>query len=304
MRLKYLINFALILLFTAGCSARFNNEQPKKVEVDIKDSDTEVTAASNNIASKSIHVAISTMISPKRTFFLYENLLKYIQDKLGTPIKLTQRKTYKEVNDLLEQGKLDFAYVCSGAYVVARRKFPLKILAAPKINGRTYYQAYIIVNKDSKITNFDQLKGHSFAFSDPLSNTGYKYAILLLKSKHANPKDFFSKTIFTYAHDYSIQAVARKLVDGASVDGLVYDYLLKNDPQKVKDVVIIKKSPKYGIPPFVYPATADKKLIKKIQKILLEMDKDPLGKKVLSDLNIESFEMVDPSIYNSLDSFN
>ena len=67
------------------------------------------------------------MISPKKTFYLYEKLLKYNEKNLGVPIKLKQRKSYQEVYNLLEEGKLDFAYVCSGAYVVAKRKFPLKI---------------------------------------------------------------------------------------------------------------------------------------------------------------------------------
>jgi len=303
MKFKLLNVLILFVILLTTCKFDYNKKS-REVQVNIKSSKAETLAANKNSSAKVIRVAISTMISPKRTFFLYENLLTYIQNKIGIPIKLTQRKTYQEVNDLLEQGKLDFAYVCSGAYVVARRKFPLYILAAPKINNKTYYQAYIIVSRDTKIDSFSQLKGRSFAFSDPLSNTGYKYAILLLKKLNSTPQEFFSKTIFTYAHDYTIQAVARRLVDGGTVDGLVYDFLLKNDPDKVKNVKIIKKSPKFGIPPFVFPETANKKLIKKIQTVLLEMNNDPEGKKILKDLNIDSFEIVGPYLYDSLDSFN
>jgi len=303
-RILIFVSTILFLILFNSCSEtnHYNNQKPIKIEVGNKQSVNSEGHNTKNV--KTINVAISTMISPKRTFYLYENLLKYIEKKLGVPIKLKQRKSYQEVNNLLEEGKLDFAYVCSGAYVVAKRKFPLKILAAPLMNNKTYYQAYIIVRKNSPYKTFSDLKGKSFAFSDPLSNTGYKYVVKLLKERNTNEENFFSNTIFTYAHDYSIQAVARGLVDGATVDGLVYDYLRINDSDKVKNVKIIQKSPNFGIPPFVYTPNSDPVLIKKIQNILLNMDQNKEGKGILKKLEIEKFVIVKPDIYNSLESFN
>jgi len=305
--MKKLVVFVLFLIFVfllADCNEtnHYNNQKPIKIEIGNKQHVNLDENKTKNV--KTINVAISTMISPQKTFYLYENLLRYIEKRLGIQIILKQRKSYQEVNDLLEEGKLDFAYVCSGAYVVAKRKFPIKILAAPQMNHKTYYQAYIIVNKKSRYKTFDDLKGKSFAFSDPLSNTGYKYVLKLLKERYTNVDEFFSKTIFTYAHDYSIQAVARGLVDGATVDGLVFDYLRTNDPGKVKNVKIIQKSQNFGIPPFVYAPNSDPVLIKKIQNILLNMDKNKEGEEILKKLQIEKFVMVKPDIYKSLESFN
>jgi phosphonate transport system substrate-binding protein len=297
------IFFFASVIFILGCEQSKYYSAGETVKIEVKE-DVEPLAVITPDSVKTVNVAISTMISPKRTFFLYENLLKYIEKKLGVKIQLKQRKTYKEVNDMMQDGRLDFAYVCSGAYVVGKREFPLGILAAPKINNRTYYQAYIIVNKNSAINNFSELKGKSFAFSDPLSNTGYKYALKLLTEMGYSPENYFSKTIFTYAHDYSIQMVARNLVSGATVDGLVYDYLLDKEPERLKNVKVIHKSPFYGIPPFVYAPNADKQLIANVQKVLINMDKDPEGREILHDLHIEAFEIVKPEIYNSLESFN
>ncbi|GBD87265.1 phosphate-import protein PhnD precursor [bacterium BMS3Abin03] len=298
-----LVVFAVIILLI-GCKDpnHYGNKEPVKLNLATSEKNSQDKA--QNIYNRTVYVAISTMISPKETFSLYENLLKYIEKKLGIPIKLKQRKTYQEVNNLLKDGDLDFAYICSGAFVVARKEFPLKILAAPEIRGKPYYQAYIIVNKNSNISSFDELKGKTFAFTDPLSNTGYKFAIKLLNQIHSKPDQYFSKTIFTYAHDYSIQAVERGLVDGAAIDGLVYEYLKVNHPQRITNIKIIKKSEWFGIPPFVYTRNSNQEIIKKIQNILLNMHLDNKGKSILKDLQIDKFVLVDPSIYKSIESFN
>lgn len=244
-----------------------------------------------------LYVAISTMISPVETFNLYKDLINYISEKLKIPIEFKQRKTYREVNELLAENKLDFAFICTGAYLEAKKNIPIELLVIPVVEGKTSYQAYIIVNQDSKIKSFDELKDKSFAFTDPLSNTGYSYIINLLRDQHTTPEKYFSKTIFTYAHDYSIQAVKRKLVDGATVDGLVYEYLRHFQPEKIEGLKIIQRSKDFGIPPFVVQKNLNKNLKEKLRKVMLEMYQDAEGKKLLSKIMIDKFVLANESIY-------
>lgn len=236
-----------------------------------------------------IYVAISTMISPVETFNLYKDLIDYISSKLGVPIEFKQRKTYSEVNNLLKENKLDFAFICTGAYVQEKDELPVELLVVPVIESRPFYNAYVIVNKKSNIKTFDDLAGKSFAFTDPLSNTGYLFVVNLLKEKRTNPEKFFSKTIFTYAHDYSIQAVARNLVDGATVDGLVYNFLEHASPEKVISTKIIMKSKDFGIPPFVVRKGMNPELKNKLKSIMLNLHNDPKGKELLSKIMIDKF---------------
>lgn len=292
------IMVAIPLLFFNTCGNR--NELPE-IEID-KGTETQTKTYLND--GNVLSVAIATMLSPKETFSLYEELLRYIEEKAGYKIKLKQRRTYREVNEMLREGKLDFALVCSGAYIAGRKEFNLKLLVAPVVDGKTYYRAYIIVNKSSPIKNISDLKDKSFAFTDPLSNTGYNYVIKLLKDKNTSPEEFFNHTIFTYAHDNSIQAVSRNLVDGASVDGLVYDYLKKKSPDRVEKIKIIHKSEWFGIPPFVYVPGRNNTLISQIQKILVEMHEDEKGKEILKDLSIDKFVIVNRTIYEGIEIFD
>ena len=111
---------------------------------------------------------------------------------------------------------------------------------------------------------------------------------------------FFSKTIFTYSHDNSILAVAKKIVDGAAVDSLVWDYLDAKKPVNTSLIRIIKKSEPYGIPPVVVPKDLDPALKKELQDILLTMHEDQTGKKILQEIMIDRFVKVEDSLYDSI----
>lgn len=290
--LQYLLTLLMGLALFFSCNSNQNVK-----EINLQDDKTSVDSTQSSSQQK-IYVAISTMISPVETFNLYKDLIDYISSKLGVPIEFKQRKTYSEVNNLLKENKLDFAFICTGAYLEARNKMPIEILVVPVVEGKPYYQAYVIVNDESNINSIDELQGKSFAFTDPLSNTGYDYIINILKDRRTNPEKFFSKTIFTYAHDYSIQAVKRKIVDGATVDGLVYEYLKHFQPEKVEGIKIINKSRDFGIPPFVVQKNLDPKLKLELKNIMITMHQDSEGKKLLNKIMIDKFIEADDSLYN------
>jgi phosphonate transport system substrate-binding protein len=281
------------MLILTSCKKQ-NSIQEVHIDVDSGNVFNEVKTDSGQV----IYVAVSTMISPLTTFNLYKDLIDYISKQSGYKVEFKQRKTYFEVNELLTEKKLDFAFICTGAYLEAQiNKRPIELLAVPVVNGKSYYQAYVIVNTDSEFRKIDDLKGASFAFTDPLSNTGYLYVVNYLKGIKTTPEKFFNRIIFTYAHDYSIQAVKRKLVDGASVDGLVYEYLEKFEPKKIEGLRIINKSKEFGIPPFVVRKDLDQQIKSKLRKVLLNMHQDPEGKMLLKKIMIDKFIEVDESIY-------
>jgi phosphonate transport system substrate-binding protein len=86
---------------------------------------------------------------------------------------LIQRGTYAEINELIRTGGADVAFVCGGAHVDGQHEFGMKLLVAPQMRGETMYFSYIIVPRDSNAQSLTNLRGKRFAFSDPLSNSGY-----------------------------------------------------------------------------------------------------------------------------------
>jgi phosphonate transport system substrate-binding protein len=255
---------------------------------------------SDSIKGRKLRVAVSAILSPRETYNSYTDIFRYLSSKIGREIEFHQRKTYKEVNHMLEEGQLDFAFICSGAYIELSIDRGVELLCVPIIKGKSFYQAYIIVPANSSAKKLEDLQNSSFAFTDPLSNTGYLYVLHRLDQIERNADNFFSSTLFTNGHDISIQMVAKGLLDGATIDGLVYDFLSSKDPQRVSSIRIIEKSQYFGIPPIVISSHLDPELKSRIQDVFLNIHKDPQGKKLLKTLLIDRFVIGNDSNYNEI----
>jgi phosphonate transport system substrate-binding protein len=249
---------------------------------------------------KPVRIGVVSMITPVGTVEYYQDIIDYITEKLGSPVDLIYRKTYDEMDRLLEKGDVDAAFICSAPYVEDKRKFGAELLVVPQVNGKVFYKSYIIVHKNSNIKDFDGLEGKTFAFTDPKSNSGRLYPIYQLARNGQNPEDFFKKYVYSYSHDKSIELVAKKVVDGAAVENLIYQYLQQKKSPYTRQTRIIEKSPDFGIPPMVTTPKVSTFLKEKMKEILVNMHKDQKGRKILSSMVIEKFVEADDSNYDSV----
>ena len=186
-------------------------------------------------------------------------------------------------------GQIDLAFICSGPYASGRDELGFEALAMPRVRGSHLYQSYLIVNNDGPIQKLADLKGKIFAFSDPHSNTGKLVPDYWLWQEGEKPETFFGKTIYTYSHDNSIMAVAMSLVDGAAVNGQVWEYYNQRNPVFTSKTRIIKKSMPFGNPPVVASSRLPNQTKDRLRGLLLSMHREPEGKKILDELMIDSF---------------
>jgi phosphonate transport system substrate-binding protein len=258
-------------------------------------------AVPGSASAEPLQIGVAAMISPKDTFKYYKSMIEYVGKKVGRDVELVQRPTYDEMDGLLKNEAVQVAFICSGPYIHDKADFGAELLVAPVANGKPFYHAYIIAPKDSPADSLEALKGKSFAFTDPKSNTGYIVpSYMVYKQFGKKPEGFFSDVTFTKSHDKSIEAVAKKQVEGASIDSLIYDFAAKVDPTYTKLTKIISKSPAYGIPPIVVTKGIPGQLKEKIRKAFLGMDSDPAGRAILTKLNIDKFIVPDDKNYDTV----
>jgi len=252
-------------------------------------------------AEVGLRLGIGSIITPTEGFIFYHQLVHYLEDKLDMPVTIIDRGNYREFNDLLAEGKLDVAFVCGGPYIEGREEFNLELLVVPEtLDGETVYYSDLIVPADSPAQNLADLHGKRFAFTDPASNSGKLVPTYLLAKMGELPAEFFGEIVFTYAHDKSIHAVMNKEVDGASVDSLIYDYLVDRDPEVKQKTRVIAQSEPYGIPPVVVRPGIPEPLRLLLQTTLLQMDQDPQGHAILEGMKIRRFVTSSDAAYDTI----
>lgn len=301
-RYMLLLLILALLLIISGCQTA----NPPQF-VSLKPTDNSHTNRLPANSSNTLKVGISSVLSPSETIHYYQPFEEYLQSKIGRPVQIVQRQTYQEMNDLISDGEVDLAIICSGAYVAGKDN-DMELLAVPEVNGKTTYQSYIIVNANSKFKRFEDLKGQVFALTDPLSFSGSIAPTYMVSRLNTKPSEYFGRIIYTYSHDNSIKAVLDNVVSVAAVDSFVFQHTVAKDPTLANKLRIIARSPEVGGPPVVVNSNIDSHLKTVLLEAMLHMEKDQLGKKALNSLGVDRFVLPNAADYESiktmLDSIN
>jgi len=244
-----------------------------------------------------LRVAVAAMISPKETAIYYRELIDYLAAKIDHDVELIQRKTYGEINELLAKRRIDLAFICTGPYVSGADRYGIEAVATPIVRGKPFYHSYLIVNKDSALQSLADLKGKDFAFTDPDSNTGALVPRYWLRQLGADPETFFRSFTYTYSHDNAIMAVAKNLVDGAAVDGHMWEYYQQRNAFYSSKTRVIKKSEPFGSPPLVVSKALNPSMKRILTDKILSMHQEPEGQRILGGLMVDHFAPPEPGWY-------
>lgn len=241
------------------------------------------------VGPQPIRIAVAAVLSPSGNIRSYAGLAAYIGEKTGRPVELVQRRTYAEVNDLIAAGEVDLAFVCTSAYISGHDEGDMDLLVVPEIDGATVYRSSVIVRSTSDARSIEDLRGASFAFTDPMSLTGRIYPTYTVQQLGWSPESFFRSTAFTYSHDRAIEAVLSGVVDAAAVDDLVLSQIIEREPDVATRMRIIDQSPAFGIPPVVVPSSTLAAVRLLYEELLLNLHREPGGPAILDAIGVDRF---------------
>ncbi|WP_029133569.1 PhnD/SsuA/transferrin family substrate-binding protein [Sedimenticola selenatireducens] len=242
-----------------------------------------------------------TATFPNDQYRALEEWRRYLERRLERPVEFVRRDSYAEAMDLLRLQKIDFAWVCEYPFVFFKGQ--MKLLAIPLYRGRPYYQSYLIVPAGDRSTrSITQLEGTVFAYADPYSNTGYLSPRFDLQQAGYDPQQFFRKTIFTWSHRKTVEAVASGLAQGGAVSSHVWETLSTVKPELTAATRVVTTSAEFGFPPFVARTGIGAAVFDDLQRVLLTMSEDEDGRRLLRHLNLDGFMRGDPALYDRVDS--
>jgi phosphonate transport system substrate-binding protein len=149
----------------------------------------------------------------------YDEFQKLLEAHLKMPVKLFPAADYAGVMQGIAAGQLEAAEFgasgFAGAWLDCKCIEP--VVVPQEKDGSTYYYSVMVVRADSGISTLADMKGHSLAWADPNSTSGYLIPSATLKTKGIDLKDggYFTKTGFSGGHEQGVVAVLNKQYDAA-----------------------------------------------------------------------------------------
>jgi phosphonate transport system substrate-binding protein len=149
----------------------------------------------------------------------YDGLQHLLQQTLGVPVKLFPAADYAGVMQAMGAGQVDLAEFSPSAFAGTWLdcKCVEPVVVPLEKDGTVFYIAVMVTRKDSGITSVGQMKGHSLAWADPNSASGYLIPSASLKAEGIDLADgaYFSRTGFAGGHEQGIVAVLNRQYDAA-----------------------------------------------------------------------------------------
>jgi phosphonate transport system substrate-binding protein len=243
---------------------------------------------------------VVTFLAPK-LFWFYEFITRYLEKKLRYPMGLSVGTDYCQL-----AGGADIAFVCGLPYVEHTRNGgpAIEPLAAPVLCGHRYhsrpiYFSDVIVRNDSPFKSFADLRGCSWAYNEPHSQSGYGVVRDQLIRKGETFR-YFSRVIEMGYHERSVHLVYSGNVDASAIDTHVLGLLMRDNATLAGGLRIIDTFGPSSIQPIVAGNHLPKSLTCDIRAALLEMSDDQSAKPALARASIERFVVVSDSDYDDI----
>jgi phosphonate transport system substrate-binding protein len=233
---------------------------------------------------------------------VYEAVADEVGRRLGIETELVVETDY----EACAEDRNEVCFVCSLPYVEFERRgiAPAVPIAAPVLEGERYagrpiYFSDVIVHRDSPFRSFLDLRGRSWAYNEPLSQSGYgitRYHLVEMGETHG----FFGEVIEAGFHEESMRLVAAREVDASAIDSQVLAVALRDDPSLARSLRVIDTLGPSTIQPVGVSRRVPPAQRARILEVLLTMHEDPAARRRLALGMVKRFVSVGPSSYDDI----
>ncbi len=174
---------------------------------------------------------------------IYEHIGKILSEKLGCEVKIFVTTNYNAEIEAMRSKKLEIGEFGPLGYVLAHQVAKAEAVAAfgNKEGKPDTYWASLVTYPSSGIKTAAEIKGHSFAFSDPASTSGHLFPAYGLRKAGIDPeKDI--RAIYAGSHTSSFEALYNKKVDAGELNSEQLESATQRGHYKEGDLIFLWKS--------------------------------------------------------------
>jgi phosphonate transport system substrate-binding protein len=195
-------------------------------------------------------------------------ILDIVAKHTGMKIDAFVGSDYNATIEALRAGHIDVALLGPFSYVLATTVAPVEAFAIT-VTARSMqpsYQSIIIAGKDSNINSLADLKGRTFAFTDPGSTSGFMVPSAAFIKAGVTPEKDFKQVMYSGGHDATIVAVGSGKVDAGSVADRIYERGCAKGLADCNKLKVVWTSPPIPNDPLLYRKTLSEDMKKKIRE--------------------------------------
>lgn len=233
---------------------------------------------------------------------VYSAIAEAVGQNLGLSTELVVETDYENCRNDVN----DVCFVCSLPYVQFEREgiAPAVPVAAPVLQGERYrgepiYFSDVIVSARSDLHTFADLRGRSWAFNEPLSQSGYgitRYHLVKL----GETGGFFGEVIEAGFHESAIRMVRDGEVDASAIDSQVLGIEMRENPELRDELRIIDSLGPSTIQPVAVSKRFDERFRRDVREILIGLHERKGFREILDHGLVERFVEVGPESYDDV----
>ena len=235
---------------------------------------------------------------------IYEKIGKMIGEKIGCKVEVYVATGYNAEIEAMRNGKLEVAEFGPLGYVLAHQVAKAEAVAAfgNAQNKPVTYWASVVTYPSSGLKTVADLRGHSFAFSDPASTSGHLFPAYGIRKSGLDP-DKDVTAIYAGSHTASFEALYNHKVDAAELNSEQLESATQRGHYKDGDLVFLWKSDPIPTDPVAIrgdlPAPFKKKLTEALQHLDL-MSLDAAERKIMVGAGITQLVPETDSSYDGI----
>jgi phosphonate transport system substrate-binding protein len=220
-----------------------------------------------------VRFGVEPFESAARLVPVYTDIAKLIGEKLGCKVQLYVATSYNAEIEAMRNKKLEFGQFGPLGYVLAHQVANAQAVAAYEgADGKpATYTASVVTWPGSGITKISEVRGHSFAYSDPASTSGHLFPAYGLSKNGIDP-DHDIKALYAGSHTASFEAIRNHKVQAGELNSdEVASAKLHNEYDPAAYVTLWKSEP---IPqdPFAVRGDLPEAFKQKLTNVLQNLD--------------------------------